>query len=66
MSLNKEDKADVSRSMGKALANKVSKATRDFNKQNKNYSKEELKGNFVPGKGKEAKKKTIGGESYWI
>jgi len=31
MALNKEDKADVSRSMGKALANKVSKVTRDKN-----------------------------------
>jgi len=29
MALNKEDKADVSRSMGKALANKVSKVTND-------------------------------------
>lgn len=29
MALNKEDKADVSRSMGKALANKVSKVTKD-------------------------------------
>ena len=28
--LNKEDKADVSRSMGKALANKVKKVTQDY------------------------------------
>jgi len=29
MALSKEDKADVARSMGKALANKVSKVTKD-------------------------------------
>jgi len=29
MALNREDKADVSKAMGKAIANKVSKVTKD-------------------------------------
>ena len=33
MALNKEDKADVSRAMGKAMANKVAKVTRDKGKE---------------------------------
>jgi hypothetical protein len=41
MSLNKEDKADVSRSMGKALANKVSKVTKDYGVKT-NYPKRDI------------------------
>lgn len=33
MALNKEDKSDVKNAMGKALANKVSKVTKDKKKE---------------------------------
>lgn len=36
MALNKEDKADVKGAMGKAMANKISKVTRDSNMKGMN------------------------------
>lgn len=42
MALNSEDKQDVQRHYGKAFANKVSKATRDYAKGSK-YSAKEIK-----------------------
>lgn len=37
MALNKEDKSDVKNAMGKALANKVSKVTKDGKRTNENH-----------------------------
>jgi len=44
MALNKEDKADVKNAMGKALANKVAKVTRDGMDKNKRWGNSAIKG----------------------
>lgn len=44
MALNQEDKADVKGAMGKALANKVSKVTRDGVDKNKRWGNSGIKG----------------------
>lgn len=52
MAISKEDKSDVKNAMGKALANKVGKVTRDNTSKKYGIAMWKLKGKSTPPDGK--------------